>query len=53
MKKILTIFILLLTLTSCEDKGVTQQRLTGDESNLPDELKALKYIEYLVVSANM
>jgi len=42
MKKILTIFILLLTLTSCEDKGVTQQRLTGDESNLPDELKGLK-----------
>lgn len=42
MKKILTIFILLLTLTSCEDKGVTQQKLTGDESNLPDELKGLK-----------
>lgn len=42
MKKILTILILALTLTSCEDKGVTRQPLTGDETNLPAELKGLK-----------
>jgi len=42
MKKILTFLILLLTLTSCEDKGVTRQTLTGDETNLPQELKGLK-----------
>jgi len=42
MKKILTLLILLLTLTSCEDKGITRQTLTGDESNLPQELKGLK-----------
>ena len=42
MKKILTALILLLTLTSCEDKGVTKQWLSGDESTLPQELKGLK-----------
>ena len=42
MKKILSILILLLTLTSCEDKGITQQWLSGDESTLPAELKGLK-----------
>ena len=42
MKKILTILILLFTFTSCEEKGVTSQRLTGDESTLPAELKGLK-----------
>lgn len=42
MKKILTILILSLTLLSCEDKGVTYQPLTGDETNLPAELKGLK-----------
>ena len=42
MKKILLALILLLTLTSCEDKGLTRQTLTGDESNLPAELKGLK-----------
>lgn len=42
MKKILTILILLLTFTSCEDKGVTKQWLSGDESTLPTELKGLK-----------
>ena len=42
MKKILTALILLLTLTSCEDKGVTKQWLSGDESTLPPELKGLK-----------
>ena len=42
MKKILTALILLLTLTSCEDKGITQQWLSGDESTLPAELKGLK-----------
>lgn len=42
MKKILLALILALTLTSCEDKGITRQTLTGDESNLPQELKGLK-----------
>ena len=42
MKKILSILILLFLLTSCEDKGVTRQTLTGDETNLPQELKGLK-----------
>jgi hypothetical protein len=42
MKKILLALILLLTLTSCEDKGLTRQTLTGDESTLPAELKGLK-----------
>jgi hypothetical protein len=42
MKKILLALILALTLLSCEDKGVTRQTLTGDESNLPAELKGLK-----------
>ena len=42
MKKILTCLILLCLLTSCEDKGITQQWLSGDESTLPQELKGLK-----------
>jgi hypothetical protein len=42
MKKILITLILLITLTSCEDKGITQQWLNGDESTLPQELKGLK-----------
>jgi transcriptional antiterminator Rof (Rho-off) len=42
MKKILLALILALTLLSCEDKGVTRQTLTGDESTLPAELKGLK-----------
>jgi len=42
MKKILIVLILALTLTSCEDKGLTRQTLTGDESTLPAELKGLK-----------
>jgi PBP1b-binding outer membrane lipoprotein LpoB len=35
MKKILSILILLFLLTSCEDKGVTSQKLTRDESTFP------------------
>jgi hypothetical protein len=43
MKKILTILFCIALLTiSCEDKGVTSQRLTGDEPTLPAELKGLK-----------
>ena len=42
MKKFLTLLILLLSLNSCQDAGVTNQRLTGDESTLPQELKGLK-----------
>jgi hypothetical protein len=52
MKKILTFLILLLTLTSCEDKGVTRQTLTGDESNLPAELKGLKIYTVSTGSGN-
>jgi hypothetical protein len=43
MKKILIfLFCIALLTISCEDKGVTRQTLTGDESNLPAELKGLK-----------
>jgi len=43
MKKILTILFCIALLTiSCEDKGVTKQWLSGDESTLPTELKGLK-----------
>lgn len=43
MKKIIITFGILLTaLTSCEDTGVTKEKLTGSEQNLPDELKGLK-----------
>jgi hypothetical protein len=43
MKKILTfLFCIALLTISCEDKGVTKQWLSGDESNLPAELKGLK-----------
>lgn len=58
MKKILTILILLLpyiivlTLLSCEDKGVTRQPLTGDETNLPAELKGLKVYTVSTGSGN-
>ena len=53
MKKILTIlfFIALLTI-SCEDKGVTRQPLTGDETNLPPELKGLKVYTVSTGSGN-
>jgi hypothetical protein len=58
MKKILTILILLLpyvivlTLLSCEDKGLTRQTLTGDESTLPAELKGLKIYTVSTGSGN-
>lgn len=43
ISNILIIFpILLFLLVSCEDKGITKQWLSGDESNLPQELKGLK-----------
>ena len=43
MKKILTfLFCIALLTISCEDKGVTRQSLTGDESTLPQELTGLK-----------
>jgi hypothetical protein len=32
----------MLSLISCEEKGTTRQRLIGNESNLPPELKGLK-----------
>lgn len=34
--------LLCAVLTSCQDAGVTSKRLTGEEQNLPDELKGLK-----------
>jgi hypothetical protein len=52
MKKILLALILLLTLTSCEDKGLTRQTLTGDESTLPAELKGLKVYTVSTGSGN-
>lgn len=42
MKKILLTLLLTLTLTSCQDAGVTRQVLNGDEPVLPEELKGLK-----------
>jgi hypothetical protein len=44
MKRIINSLILLslLTFSSCEDPGVSNLRLTGFETNLPDELKGLK-----------
>ena len=40
MKKLLLLLSLLVI--SCQDAGVTSQRLTGSEQTLPDELKGLK-----------
>ncbi len=34
--------LLCAVLTSCQDAGVTSKSLTGEEQNLPDELKGLK-----------
>lgn len=34
--------MLAVVLTSCQDAGVTSKKLTGEEQNLPDELKGLK-----------
>jgi hypothetical protein len=44
MKKIniLLLCVLFLGLTSCDDSGVTQQNLSGEEANLPEALKGLK-----------
>jgi uncharacterized lipoprotein YajG len=42
MKKILSIIAISLLLTGCEEAGKTEQRLSGDESTLPTELKGLK-----------
>jgi hypothetical protein len=42
MKKILSIIAISLFLTGCEEAGKTSQKLAGDESNLPAELKGLK-----------
>ena len=53
MKKILTILFCIALLTiSCEDKGVTHQPLTGDETNLPAELKGLKVYTVSTGSGN-
>lgn len=53
MKKILTfLFCIALLTISCEDKGLTRQTLTGDESNLPAELKGLKIYTVSTGSGN-
>ena len=53
MKKILTILFCIALLTiSCEDKGVTKQWLSGDESTLPQELKGLKVYTVSTGSGN-
>lgn len=41
-----------LLFTSCEDKGLTRQTLTGDESTLPAELKGLKIYTVSTGSGN-
>jgi hypothetical protein len=40
--KFLLITLILVTITSCQPAGETTVRLTGEEQNLPDELKGLK-----------
>lgn len=40
--KLLIIALFSAILFSCSDAGTTQQRLNGDESTLPEELKGLK-----------
>jgi hypothetical protein len=42
MKKLSLLFLLLLALSSCEDKGASTVRLSGEENNLPAELKGMK-----------
>jgi hypothetical protein len=34
--------VLTTILVSCEDRGTTEERLTGNENELPEELKGLK-----------
>jgi hypothetical protein len=41
MKKLLLFTVLLLAI-GCADPGVTTKELSGDETNLPEELKGLK-----------
>jgi len=42
MKNVILFSILLFIAVSCEDAGVTSQKLTGTEDILPPELKGLK-----------
>ena len=44
MKKAFVILsaLALTLLISCEDRGVSQERLSGNENELPEELKGLK-----------
>jgi len=41
MKKIFT-YILLLSLISCNDSGVSKIPLSGNEENVPEEIKGIK-----------
>lgn len=40
--KLLLVGLMLVLTVSCGEKGVSRQKLTGFESNLPDELRGLK-----------
>ncbi len=52
MKKIIMILLLLVVATSCEDKGVSKNRLSGSENALPDELKGLKVYDVSLGEGN-
>ena len=52
MKKSFIILTSLFLLSSCEDPGVTRQELTGNEINLPEELKGLKVYNVAVENGN-
>jgi hypothetical protein len=52
MKKAFIILTSLFLLSSCEDPGVTRQELTGNEVNLPEELKGLKVYNVAVENGN-
>lgn len=49
--KLIAVLISLL-LVSCEDKGITSQRLNGSENNLPTELKGLKVYSVSIGDGN-
>lgn len=42
MTKLILFLLLFIGVTSCRESGETNQKLFGNEQNLPDELKGLK-----------